>query len=196
VRRHLTRAKLRETIDAHEHLFDQRALKTLSSLAENSDAAEAFERLKLKNTGDGVLILGEYIEAEQLLREFPWRVDNWNISLTRIEQLASHLAELRKFVDELADSARLRSTFATFERQDAAAMKRGLKLIDNKIQARRAPLSKSRRSTGSLEKGKAKRRLRTLQFGCWPQEFAALLASHIREKLLTLQRHFLGRKYI
>jgi hypothetical protein len=137
VRHHLARTKLRETIDAYEHLFDQRALKALSRLAENSDAAEAFERLKLKNTGDGVLMLGGYIEAERLLREFPQRVDKWNNTLTRMEQLASHLAELRKFVDELADRARLHSIFATFERQDAAAMKRGLKLIDNKIQARR-----------------------------------------------------------
>jgi aldehyde:ferredoxin oxidoreductase len=137
VRRHLARAKLSETIDAHKHLFDQRALKSLSRLAESIDAAEAFERLKLRTTGDGFLILGEYIEAEQLLKELPQRVAKWDATLARMEKLASHLAELRKFVEELAEGARLQSMFATFERQDVAAMKRGLNLVDNKIQARR-----------------------------------------------------------
>jgi hypothetical protein len=156
VKRQLAGApKLRETIGAHEELFDQRALKSLARLAESSDAAEAFERLKLKNTGDGFLILSEYIEAERLLSEFPQRIAKWNRTLARMERLEKLVAELRKFVDELAESAR-HCISARIERQQIAAMKRGLKLIANKIEAKRCNVKEVTPQFGITRKTQSK----------------------------------------
>jgi hypothetical protein len=157
VRRHPASAiKLREVIDEYNDYFGQCALKSAARLSESSDAAEAFERLKLKNAGDSFLILAAIIDAEQLFKEFRQQVTKANSTLARMERLANAHAELRKFVAELAEGARLHSLFATIERQDVAAMKRGLKLIANKIEAKQCAVKEITPRLGITRKTQGK----------------------------------------
>jgi hypothetical protein len=143
-------------IDEYNHFFDQCALKSLARLTKSSNASKAFERLKLKNTGDGYLILAAFIDAEQLFKEFRQRVTKAKSTLTRMERHANALAELRKFVDELAERSRLHSIFAAVEREDVAAMKRGLKLIAKTIQAKRCAVEEVTPQLGITRKTQSK----------------------------------------
>jgi hypothetical protein len=157
VRRHPESAiKLRDVIDEYNDYFDQCALKSVARLSESSDAAEAFERLKLKNAGDGFLLLAAIIDAEKPFKEFRQQVIKANSTLARMERLANAHAELRKFVGELAEGARLHSLFATIERQDVAAIKRGLKLIANKIEAKRCAVKEVTPQLGITRKTQSK----------------------------------------
>jgi hypothetical protein len=154
VRRYAASAiKLREVIDAYNDHFDQRALESLARLSESSDAVEAFERLKFKSDGEGYLVLSEYTEGEQLFREFPQRIKKWKATLARMEQLENHLAELRKFVDQLGQGARLQSIF---ERKHVAEMRRGLKLIANRIEAKRCNVKEVTPQFGLTRKTQSK----------------------------------------
>jgi hypothetical protein len=166
-------------------------LESLARLSESSDAAEAFERLKLKSTGDGFLILGEYIEAEQLFREFPQRITKSKATLAQMEQLENHVAELRKFVDQLAQGARLQSIF---ERKQVAEMRRGLKLIANRIEAKRCNVKEGTPQFGLTRKTQSKEAAENAAIWIWPKQFAALPASRMCQKLLNLRRCSLGKK--
>jgi hypothetical protein len=117
--------KLREAIKGYEDLFGQN--EQLVRLAENSNAAMAFERLKLKNPGDGILILAEYIEAEQLFREFPQRITKAKETLARMGRLQKALNELHKLAAEPPQRSQ----------SELGAMLRGLDLLARRIEAKR-----------------------------------------------------------
>src|SRR5262245_9834053 len=83
------------------------------------------------------------------------------MTVARMERLANAHAELSNFVDELAESARLWSIFAPFEfapfeRKPVAEMKRGLKLIANKIEARRCAVKEVTPQFGLTRKTQSK----------------------------------------
>jgi hypothetical protein len=144
--------KLRETIAANSDLFGQPDLKSLARLTESSNASEAFERLKLKNTGDGYLILAAFIDAGQLFREFRQRVTEANSTLARMDRLANALVELRRFVDELAERSRLGS----ISTEHVAVMERGLRLIAKKIEAKQCGVKEVMPLFGVTRKTKGK----------------------------------------
>jgi len=166
--------KLRKAIDANKDLLDQVELKSLARLTANPDAAEAFERLKFKNPGDGILIVSAYVEADKLFRDFQQRIAQAEAALSRLDQLTDSLAKLREFVGELEQRFRIDSAFAALERKRVAEMQRGLRLIAKKIESKRCSVKEVKPQLGSRAKRGAKRLQRTPQFGYWPQRFAAL----------------------
>jgi hypothetical protein len=133
--------KLHEAIDAHKNYFDQSALKSLARLANNPDAARAFERLKLNDSHDirCFFILRACVLAEQLARDFPQLIAKTKRTLARTEQLDKTVAELRGFIAEVAvkkDWSRS-NPFSVIIRDELGVMRRGLKLIAREIEAKR-----------------------------------------------------------
>jgi hypothetical protein len=148
---------LREAIDAYKDLFGQRELMPLARLAK-SPAAKSFQRLKLKNSGDEVLILNAYLRAEDVLHNFPQHVAKAKRTLAEMERLGKSLREMRMFVDRLAkQSESVNSLFSPIIRDDVAAMTRGLDLIDRRIEAKRCNAKETIPQFGVTRKTQSKK---------------------------------------
>jgi hypothetical protein len=83
--------------------LDERTVELLAHLADSSDAAKAFERLKLNNESDAAEILKICIEADDLACTFQQRVNRAKKTSARMLQIFTPLVELSSFVAELID---------------------------------------------------------------------------------------------
>jgi hypothetical protein len=81
----------------HEGKLNKGALDLLSRLAKSTDASEAFRRLALKSRRAEADLLAACIEADNLARNFPRRVQEQQDALSRSKKWHKALAELRSF---------------------------------------------------------------------------------------------------
>lgn len=98
---------LREAIDAYSAVqkdnLDARAHLLLDRLANSSEAAKAFERLKLKDRRAEAGILITCIDADDLACTFPQRIIKAEKTKKRMLRLLTPAFELCQFVAELID---------------------------------------------------------------------------------------------
>jgi len=87
----------------HERKLDKQALQLLFRLAKSTDASEAFKRLGPKSRQAEEALLAACIEADNLVRNFPRLVQKQKDALSRSKQWHKALAELRRFVAEIAE---------------------------------------------------------------------------------------------
>jgi len=103
-------SRLRLAIDAYrgaqKDRLDQPALALLDCLAGSSEAANAFERLKLKDRSDEAGILITCIDADDLACTFPQRILKAEKTKARMLRLLTPAFELLSFVAELIDEER------------------------------------------------------------------------------------------
>jgi hypothetical protein len=136
---------LRDAIDVYrvgrEDNFDGLALHLLGRLADSSEAADAFQRLKLKDRREEAAILTTCIQAEQLARTFRQRITNAEKTLERSDRFGKAVAILSTFVDELIREQQETQAFDLLTApileppDNIRNMKRGLYLIADRIEA-------------------------------------------------------------
>ena len=126
--------------------LDAPALALLDRLANSHDAAEAFERLKLKDrpawrVSAQHAFLTLCIWTEQLARTYPERISVERKMPPRLKRLEKAVAELRRFVAEQTTPPPASDLLTVWiggrTPATAAAMIRGLDLIGNLIKTRR-----------------------------------------------------------
>jgi hypothetical protein len=141
---------LREAIKAYcaeQKKLDKPALELLNRLDKSPSAAEAFERLKLKDRRAEACVLTACIEAEDIARTFDQRVKNQKDVSMRAKRWNEAVAVLRKFASEVAEKkAPLRVVLAGLDLwsltifeppADEEALTRALDLIASFIEWRR-----------------------------------------------------------
>lgn len=158
---------MRDAIDAYcaerKDTLDQRALNLLARLANSSDAAKAFERLKLKDRREEAKVLTTFIQAEDLARTFPQRITKAKMTLVRLERHGRAVAGLRTFVDELIAQQKNPPAFDLLSARileppaNIVAMKRGLDHIADRIEAGRRVAKEDVLRLGATRKSQIKR---------------------------------------
>jgi hypothetical protein len=155
-------ARLREAVLAYSRRWkgglDGRACNFLARLAESTDAARAFERLKLKDRQEEFNFLLACIRVERLFRTYPQLVAQTERALVQVEHLEQDLISLRMFVDELLLAAQKESSpFDVLSRiydppADLAVMEQGLDLIACRIKQGRSVANDDIRRLGTTRK--------------------------------------------
>jgi hypothetical protein len=141
---------LREAIKAYraeQKKLDKPALELLNRLDKSPSAAEAFERLKLRDRRAEACFLTACIEAEDIARTFDQRVKKQEDISVRAKPWNEAVAVLRKFVSEVAEKKEpLRVGLAGLDLwsltifeppADEEALTRALDLIASSIEWRR-----------------------------------------------------------
>ena len=142
--------------------MSEEALDLLERLAISRDAAKAVQEMKFTDQRHVARVLEACVEAEQLYRTFPERIEETEKTLARMERLDDAVGLLRKFVDEVAkrkEPSALDLLSARVHEPDSniVAMKLGLLLIADRITAeqRKAEETKLRlgatRKTGTID---------------------------------------------
>jgi hypothetical protein len=134
-------APLREavrTFRGSKGILDKSTDNLLARLADSRSAEAAFKKMSLDNCRDEQRILSACIKADLLHRTFSQRLKEAEESLERMKRLHKQLGPIRQYVDEVARqrhsvSGDLLSTPISDSRADVAAMKRGLDLIQRRI---------------------------------------------------------------
>ncbi len=157
---------LRDAIDTYRAdlngNLDQPARKLLNRLANNPDAAKAFERLKLKDRREAAKVLTTCLQAEDLGRTFSQRITKAKMALIRLERLGKSVTGLRKFVGELVAEHDNNPTFDLLTAKifeppaNIAAMKQGLDLIADRIEAGRRVANEDVLRLGATRKSQIK----------------------------------------
>jgi hypothetical protein len=143
--------RLRNAIEAYcadrTDKLDKRAHELLTRLADSSDAAKAFQQLKLKDRLAEACILTACIEADDVARTFDRRISKQKDVSVRAKRWDEAVALLRKFVAEVSDQKELLRvglagfdlwSLAIFEPPaDNAALQHALDLIASSIEWRR-----------------------------------------------------------
>jgi hypothetical protein len=135
-------ARLPQEVDAYrgeqKDKLDRWALALLDRLASSSDAAKAFERLKLESRNVTAFLV-TCIQAENLARTFTQRITKAKVESARVESLDKAIVALCEFVDSQIAEQRDLPPFDPLSMQGAsellgwradltesAALKRGL----------------------------------------------------------------------
>lgn len=130
----------------HEKKLNKKALDLLSRLAKSTDASEAFRRLAPKGRRAEAGFLAACVEADNLARNFPRRVQRQKDALSGSKKWHKALAELRSFAAEMSEEKEpLRLGLANLDlwslsvfepRADNNAVKQALDLIARAIEWR------------------------------------------------------------
>jgi len=153
--------RLREAVDAfrakQNDRLDDWARGLLARLANSSNAAKAFERLKL-NRREEAEVLEACIEAEELVRTFAHRLKRAKKRLVDIERIENAYGELRKFVAHVIEqnSWPYAGMFSPVMEDNRATMVRGLDLIADRIEMERSIAKESFARFGATRKSHIK----------------------------------------
>jgi hypothetical protein len=159
-------ASLRDVIDAclaeRKNTLDRPALDLLARLARSSDAAKAFRRLNLKDRRQEAIFLTTCIEASLLARTFAPRIEKAKLMLVRMERLARAVVNLRTFVGELITEQNDPPVFDLLSVRileppaNVVAMKYGLHLIADRIEANRRVANEDVLRLGATRKSQSR----------------------------------------
>lgn len=187
--------RLREAVDAYranqQDKLNQQALKLLAQLTDNTDAAAAFDRLKLKGLTEAIPILHSCVIAEQLARTFTERITTERRALASMEGLDKAVEELSKFVSERAKQPVVWRgvkeedglILIRPEPDDFRAMHYGLALIATLIEGRRHTASTRNLWLGTTRNTRKKKDRENVGIGSLLRRCSASLGSPTRGKL-------------
>jgi hypothetical protein len=157
-RNQITATVLREAVNAfrakYSDTLDEWARGLLARLANSPNAAQAFERLKLKDHREEIEVLKTCIEAQELARTFANRIKIAKETLVYMEQLDTALAVLRKFIIHLNQkkSWPYSGMFSPVIEDNKVTMVRGLELIADRIEMERCIAKESLARFGASRK--------------------------------------------